>query len=89
MSFKVLQSQAFTVTATSQELYPENSNRYHFSIQNNGAVDIFIHYGSEDATLVNGIKLIPTGLYESVNPGKSKITVISASSTAACVATEG
>lgn len=75
----------FTATTTSQTLFPVNPNRTHFSIQNDGAEDVFVHFGSDDATITNGFRVSPANLYEPFKPGRGAISVIVASGTSRCI----
>lgn len=88
-TFQILQSNAVTVGATSQQLLAANPNRKHFSIQNQGAQSVYIHFGTEDATTTNGVEVKVDVLYEPFFPGRGEIHAISASGDQACVVTEG
>lgn len=83
-------SEATTVGVASGQLYPIYRARKHFSIQNNGTDDIFIHFGPGPATLLNGYKLTPGNLYEPYTPLTGEIHAItSGAGGQACVKSQG
>lgn len=89
MSFYTLQTEAVSVTTTSQMLVDSNGSRIHFSIENRGSANIYIHFSEEDATTANGIQVRPGELYEPFNPGRSQVHAIAQSGSNDCIVTEG
>lgn len=89
MAFYQLSSVNITVGNTSQTLVENNGSRIHFSIQNRGSENIYIHFGLTDATSSNGILVEPNQYFEPFNPGRGTIKAISATGNVECVMTEG
>jgi len=65
----------FSTKAESFELLTGKSNRRYFVIQNNSAGNIYINF-DQDASSVQGIKIVPGGSYEPLRVPKNSVYVI-------------
>lgn len=76
-----------SLTTTSQEVESASVRRKHFSVQNRGNQNIYVHFGVGPAT-VDDIEILPGGYFETVGVPTSRVHMVSLGTVNAVVTEE-
>lgn len=84
-----LESKPLTVT-TSNTLVSKKRSRGYFGIQNNDTANsISVKFGDDDATLLNGILVLPGEFYEINRENSQQVSAIAETAPVVCAFIEG
>lgn len=84
-----LRTERLIIGTNSVQIVRENTSRQTILVQNLGENNVYVHFGSEDATTQNGHLIFPNGSIEAFRSGWGPVHMISESGNNPVIVTEG